>query len=65
MLPSTLRRLLPLAAILTVGLLSACAVYGTDSAYTYPYGYSGYSYNNYPAYSGYSYNYPASTVVVP
>ena len=56
MLPSTLRRLFPLAAILTVGLLSGCAVYGTgtDYGYTYPYGYS-----------GYSYNYPAATVVVP
>lgn len=53
MLSSTLRRrLLPVAAILTAGLLGACAVYGTDYAYTYPYGYYGYSYN-YPGYTAY------------
>jgi hypothetical protein len=52
MLHSVLRRLVPLAAIATAGLLAACAVYPAGYTYTYPYGYYGYSYN-YPGYATY------------
>ncbi|MBV9757460.1 MAG: hypothetical protein JO047_10435 [Alphaproteobacteria bacterium] len=54
MLHSALRRLVPLAAVLTAGLLAACAVYpsGYRYSYAYPYGYYGYSYN-YPGYGTY------------
>ena len=56
MLHSALRRLVPLAAVLTAGLLAACAVYpsGYRYSYAYPYGYYGYGYSyNYPGYGTY------------